>query len=218
MPLLTDRLRSELRESFAGRLAGPVEVRLVLPAEGSGAACRSCDTARTLIEEVVAAAPEKITLTVLSPGDAGAEDITETPTLVVATPGGPGRIRYQGLPAGYEFATVVDAIERVSAGDAAIRPSNAADVEALGHDVEIMVFVTPTCPYCPAAATLAQRLALATSNVTALTVEATEFPALSQQFNVSGVPQIVVNRSGAFVGALPEDRYVAEVVRLAAAA
>ena len=51
--------------------------------------------------------------------------------------------------------------------------------------------------------------------MTALTVEATEFPELSQRHNVSGVPRIVVNGDGSFVGALPEDRYVSEVVRLA---
>lgn len=216
MPLLTDRLRSELRDSFAGRLAGPVELRLVVAAEAAD--CVSCDTTHQLLSEVVAAAPELLSLLVLTPGDPRAEGITDTPTLVVAAPGRPGRIRYQGLPAGYEFATVVDAIERVSANDAGIKPANASRVEELQAPVELMVFVTPSCPYCPAAATLAQRLALATSNVTAITVEATEFRELSMRHQVSGVPRIVVNQLGAFVGAMPEDRYVDEIVRLAGVA
>lgn len=58
-------------------------------------------------------------------------------------------------------------------------------------------------------------MALASPQVRALTVEANEFPALSSQFGVRSVPQTVVNRSGAFLGALPERQFVAAVLRLA---
>jgi glutaredoxin-like protein len=222
MPLLTDQLRSELRDTFADRLDRPLELRLVVSAQPTDAAlegCLSCEAARKLMEDVVAAAPERLSLTMVDldadPDDPRAEGVSDTPTLLISEPGQPARIRYQGLPSGYEFATVVDAISRASAADAGIKPANAALVENLDAPIEIMVFVTPSCPYCPAAATLAQRLALATTNVTALTVEATEFPELSRRHNVSGVPRIVINRDGSFVGALPEDSYVNEVVRLA---
>ena len=46
-------------------------------------------------------------------------------------------------------------------------------------------------------------------------VAANEFPELSNRFQVRSVPRIVVNRSGAFVGALPEPQFVAAVLRLA---
>lgn len=48
-------------------------------------------------------------------------------------------------------------------------------------------------------------------------VVATEFPGLAQQFGVQGVPRTVVNRSGAFVGALPEAQFVDSVLQLAGA-
>jgi thioredoxin-like negative regulator of GroEL len=62
---------------------------------------------------------------------------------------------------------------------------------------------------------LADRMAIASPNVSAVTVEATEFPELARQFAVQGVPRTVVNRSGAFVGALPEQEFVAAVLDLA---
>ena len=62
---------------------------------------------------------------------------------------------------------------------------------------------------------LANRMALASEKVTALTVEANEFPELSQRYGVQGVPRTVVNRQGAFVGALPEQLFVAAVLELA---
>jgi hypothetical protein len=58
-------------------------------------------------------------------------------------------------------------------------------------------------------------MAIASPRVSAVTVEATEFPELAHRFSVQGVPRMVVNRGGAFVGALPEERFVAAVLELA---
>jgi len=59
---------------------------------------------------------------------------------------------------------------------------------------------------------LANRLALAAPQVRAVCIEANEFPRLSAQFGVRGVPHTVINRGGAFVGALPERDFVAAVL------
>ena len=65
---------------------------------------------------------------------------------------------------------------------------------------------------------LANRMSLASPLVAARTVEANEFPELSQRYGVQGVPRTVVNDRGAFVGALPEEQFVEAVLRLAGAA
>jgi thioredoxin-like negative regulator of GroEL len=59
---------------------------------------------------------------------------------------------------------------------------------------------------------LANRIALASPQIRAVCVEANEFPRLSAEFGVRGVPHTVVNRAGAFVGALPERDFVAAVL------
>lgn len=59
---------------------------------------------------------------------------------------------------------------------------------------------------------LANRLALASPHVRSVCVEANEFPRLSAEFRVRGVPHTVVNRKAAFVGALPEREFVAAVL------
>jgi hypothetical protein len=55
-------------------------------------------------------------------------------------------------------------------------------------------------------------MALASSQVRAICVEANEFPYLSNQFRVRGVPHTVVNRKASFVGALPEPDFVSAVL------
>ena len=62
---------------------------------------------------------------------------------------------------------------------------------------------------------LANRMAIASPSVRALTVEANEFPRLSRDFQVSGVPRTVINRGGAFVGAMPEEQFVTTTLKLA---
>jgi hypothetical protein len=59
---------------------------------------------------------------------------------------------------------------------------------------------------------LANRIALASPHVRAICVEANEFPHLSNQFRVRGVPHTVINRRASFVGALPEPDFVAAVL------
>lgn len=90
----------------------------------------------------------------------------------------------------------VDAIERVSAGAGDLAPDSAERLSKLDQVVQIMVFVNPTCPYCPGAASMANRMAPTSPKMRSVVVEANEFAGLSQRFQVQGVPRTVVNRAG----------------------
>ena len=149
MGILDDRTADQLRARFAERLVNPVELklytrpgtgRLILP---TGYGCATCDEARELAEAVAASAPEKVSLEVVDVS--GAEsDATEVPMLTVGTAGEEPRIRFQGLPAGYEFATVIDAVERVSSGDHGLSEESVAALARIEDDLEVLVFATPT--------------------------------------------------------------------------
>ena len=54
-------------------------------------------------------------------------------------------------------------------------------------------------------------MAMASPKVTADIVEATEFPDLADQYQVRGVPKIVVNDRVEFVGAQPERAFMAAI-------
>jgi alkyl hydroperoxide reductase subunit AhpF len=149
MAILTDQVKRQVQDRFAEQLSGPVQLtlytrpgtgRLILP---SGLGCRTCDDARQLVDDLQEAAPDLIHLEVI---DVSVQetDVRDVPTLTLAFPGEAPRIRWLGFPAGYEFATVVDAVERVSSGAHGL---SAATVEALGaltEPIDVMVFATPT--------------------------------------------------------------------------
>jgi len=56
-------------------------------------------------------------------------------------------------------------------------------------------------------------MAVASDRVTATTIEANEFPDLSQAYGVSGVPKIVINDRVEFMGALPEAQFLDAVLQ-----
>ena len=60
---------------------------------------------------------------------------------------------------------------------------------------------------------MAQKMAMDNENVIADVVEATEFPDMSQKYRVMSVPKIVVNEKTQFVGALPEEKFLQEVMK-----
>jgi glutaredoxin-like protein len=53
-------------------------------------------------------------------------------------------IRFYGLPAGYEFATLLDAIFSVSHGDSGLKAENKEKLAKVSQPVHLQVFVTPT--------------------------------------------------------------------------
>ncbi|RCK77617.1 MAG: Glutaredoxin-related protein [Ignavibacteriae bacterium] len=121
-------------------------------------------------------------------------------------------IRYYGIPAGYEFSSLLESIEMISTGDTQLSQDVIEKVKTINEPVHIQVFVTPTCPYCPSAVLMGHALAILNKNIRADMVEATEFPQLAYKYNVRGVPRVVINENHFFEGALPENLYVEEVL------
>jgi predicted DsbA family dithiol-disulfide isomerase len=56
-------------------------------------------------------------------------------------------------------------------------------------------------------------MAVASARVRAECIEATQFPELSQRYQVMAVPKIVINDRVAFEGALPETQFLSAVLQ-----
>lgn len=212
--LLNAEIEKQLREAFSA-LERPLRVLLFTDQKD----CAYCEQTRQLLEEV-SAVDDRIELRVLDQVEdaelARQYRIDKTPALVLlAKEDDEWRdygIRFFGIPAGHEFSSLVHDLLLVSKGDSQLNPKTRAFLAGLDKPVHLQVFVTPTCPYCPAAVVLAHRMAMENPLVTADMVEAMEFPELSQRFGVSGVPHTIINAgAGELVGANPEEALVAEI-------
>ncbi len=120
-------------------------------------------------------------------------------------------IRFYGIPAGYEFASMLEAIKLVSTGNNKLSDTTKKYLDGLGKEVHLSVFVTPTCPYCPQAVIKAHQLAYYSDKVTADMVEVTEFPHLAVKYSVQGVPRTVINETAFIEGAAPEAMVVEKI-------
>lgn len=121
-------------------------------------------------------------------------------------------VRFYGIPSGYEFNSLVGAILDVSRAESGLSQKTKDVLKLIDNSVHIQVFVTPTCPLCPAAVRLAHRLAIESDMIWADMVESTEFVPLAQKYSVTGVPKIVINEKFEFNGAVPEDLFVMHVM------
>lgn len=170
--------------------------------------CGYCTETRQIAEEV-AELSEQVTLQVhdFVEDQALAEEMGIDKIPALAINGENDRdygIRFYGIPSGYEFTSLLEAILAVGTGENELDASTLEFLDNIESPLHIQVFVTPTCPYCPQAVVLAQRLALASEKVRAEMVEVTEFPHLGQRYQVMGVPRTVINEHTFLEGAAPE--------------
>jgi glutaredoxin-like protein len=183
--------------------------------------CSYCRETRELASELASHSGGKLSVEVkdLTADKARAEalGVDKIPAIaVLAADGRDHGIRFFGIPAGYEFVSLLSAIELVAKGDSGLAPATREKLKTLTAPLELQVFVTPTCPYCPRAVTLAFQMAVESPSITAAMVEATEFPHLANRHQVSGVPHTVIGDSDQpMIGALPEAAAVELVVAAA---
>ncbi len=117
-------------------------------------------------------------------------------------------VRYLGMPSGYEFGALLEDIVDVSRGSTDLPEALRERLRQLPGEVHLMVFVTPTCPYCPGMVRLTHKAAIEAPQVFAEMVEAQEFMDLAQRFQVMGVPMTVLNEKAILEGLVPEEMFV----------
>jgi glutaredoxin-like protein len=125
-------------------------------------------------------------------------------------------IRFFGIPAGYEFNSFINAIKMVSLKDSGLREDIKQKVKTINKPVNIKVFVTLTCPYCPMAVEVGHKFAFENDNIISEMIDASEFPHLANRYGVYAVPKVVINDKISFEGAVPEDlflNYILEAIK-----
>jgi glutaredoxin-like protein len=223
MDILNNEVRLATKKKFDEEMGGMVTLlhftqepgRLVLPDSLKGQECLFCRETKQLLEEV-SSLSEKVELQVFdfsADKDKAAEfGIDKIPALVIMGEKDHG-IRFYGIPSGYEYTSLVEAIVDVSRGQTSLSDKTKETLRVLDKDIHLQVFVTPTCPYCSISVRLAHQFALESVHIKADMLEATEFPHLSDRFSVMGVPKTVINGQAYIEGALPEDRFLAEILK-----
>lgn len=151
MAFLNDQDAAFVRKRFADELASDVILEFFTPSVGGLTLpghqdAEIAEYARQILAEVAALSP-RITLNVhsmASEPDAGTRfGITRTPATAIIGAQDHG-VRFYGMPAGYEFATLLELILDVSKGQPPLSDATKDVLGRLKDEVHIQVFVTPT--------------------------------------------------------------------------
>lgn len=222
MEILSQEVRQATKTKFDADLENKVTIlhftqepsRLVLPDYLKSQDCFFCKETKQLLEEVKGLS-DKIELLVhdfIADKEKAAEyGIDKIPGTVIMGEKDYG-VRFFGIPSGYEYTSLIEAITDVSRRRTELSQPTRDALKAIDRAVHIQVFVTPTCPYCTTAVRLGHQFAMESSWIKADMVESTEFPHLANKFNVYGVPKTVVNETVTFEGAVPEEEFLAHVI------
>jgi len=177
--------------------------------------CQYCRENRILVEEVVVLSPLlslEVYNFITDKEKVQEYGIEMVPAIVVIGEKDYG-IRFYGVPGGFEFTSLIETIKMVSSGDSGLDDMTKAELKKITKAINIKVFITMTCPYCPSAVLNAHRFALENDNIRSCMIDSTEFIPLSNKYRVYAVPKIVINEYIQFEGPLPEDKLLAEILK-----
>jgi glutaredoxin len=188
--LIPLREQEFLREKFSRELINRVRIDFFTQKKSSlfvrhRQPCQYCKPVRQMLEELAA----------LTDGISLRQHVFEEDKEVVA--------QYQ-----------VERIPAISRGTNYLSAKIRKRLRKLKDDVRIQVFVTPACPHCSQMARLAYQVALESPRISTEVIEASEFPELSQRYQVRAVPTTVIDDKMSFAGSVPEDLLVDTIERV----
>ena len=133
-------------------------------------------------------------------------NVTRSPAILFVNDEGKEIIRYSAHPTGSEFVPFLNSIQYFSG----VRPYYADQI--LTHlkkinKSEMKIFITPTCPYCPATVPVLTLFAIVSKGkITAEVIDVNLNPDIARKYSVQGVPLTVVNEKDRIVGMFtPQD-------------
>ena len=180
--LFTAEMKAQLDAVF-GRMAQSLVLKLYLDSRPVSAELEGYMTA-------LAALTDKLTVEV---ADRNASSELAPCVKITLTDGTETGLAFHGVPGGHEFTSFVLGLYNAAGPGQSVDADVAGDIAALDKDVDIKVLVSLSCTMCPELVTAAQRIAAASSHVTAEVYDINHFEAIKSKYNVMSVPCLVIN-------------------------
>lgn len=213
MTFLNDEQKEIIRGYFEKEMRDNVKIILFTQT----ISCEYCSDTEMILKEI-SKLSDKINLEIknflLEEEYVKKYEIERVPAIVFLKADGEDTgIRFYGIPSGYEFTSLIETIIMVSKNDSGLNEKIKEKIKNIDKEINIKVFVTPSCPYCPRMAILASKVALENKNIKVNVIEVIEFPELGEKYKVFGVPKTVINENIDFEGAVPEGYFVDHLER-----
>lgn len=211
--------KARLKRDFRKHLKSEVGLRLFTqrpsPIAIPGRDCRYCPQAQQLLEELAELSP-KLKLEMVDfyaeADTAREEGITRIPALILGPEHG-GRVRFYGLPLGYELPALIESMKAVSKGATRLSVNTRKQLRRVNRPVHLQVFVTPGSEVSAGMALLANAMAVESAHITTDVIEAEEFPDLARRYGVRQVPLTIINEFATVNGMVSEGELLERVLQ-----
>lgn len=143
MSILSEEIKGEVKKEL-GNLKN--EVKLIVFTQELE--CQYCSENRRLAEDI-ASLTDKIKLEVynftLDKDKVEEYKVDKIPAMVICDGSGKDYgIKFYGIPAGYEFTSLIEALKNVSSGESGLTEKSKSELKKVTKPVHIQVFVTLT--------------------------------------------------------------------------
>ncbi len=120
---------------------------------------------------------------------------------------------FYGVPVGHEINTLLTTLVDTSKATSLYNNKILEEISLINKPTNIKVFVTTTCPHCPGAAINALRLAQLNKNINTEIFEVQTNMEIGNQYNVSGVPKILINEGKELMGNQPIEAFIDTILK-----
>lgn len=202
-------MRKVLKDTFAKNLKDPVVV-MIFTQEGQNDQYNA--VAVDLLKEM-SEVDGRIKVSLHKIGDAESKkyNVMRSPTVLI----GPDKynIRFTGAPLGEEGRTLIMSLIMASNNAPFLTPASIAKIKGLNEKREVMVFVSPSCPYCPQQSAYAVASAVARPGVVgAEIIEIYENRDIAEELGAMSVPKTFINSTMTSEGLEPEERFIESLI------
>jgi hypothetical protein len=149
-PVISEQDKTQLKRTFRKDLKARVNLKLFTQKPSSltipGRECPYCPQTQQLMEELAELSP-KLQLEIIDfygqPEVARQNGVERIPALLMGSDNSP-RVKFYGIPLGYELATIIENIKTISRGVSPLSMDTRKKLRQVNQPVHIQVFVTPT--------------------------------------------------------------------------
>lgn len=210
--LISDNDIKIIKDNYWSRLTNAVKLVYI----NKRGECQYCKTISQLYKEI-SGITDKISLEELYIEDLPKDfieeyNIIEAPVVIIKGRN-KGLIKFYGIPSGMEFPSFIESIVKISNGEVDLPDEVISKVKSIDMKVNIKIFVTPSCPYCPKMVSTGFMFSILNENIEVEAFESIEFPDIAEKYDVHAVPKIVINDKVSWEGMVPPDYFLENILQ-----
>jgi len=128
------------------------------------------------------------------------EDLPAYPALKLTDKEEKIQIYYLAIPEGREWKPFLNALRSISQNKNFLNENEVNRIKKINKQVEVKIFITPFCLFCPAVVDKANQLSIAQNLIKTFIIDATHYPDLVQKYKVTASPTVIINEDYILAG------------------